>query len=61
MADSKPRTPAKTLAENCDVRIPSESTEYRSARTALLAEVFELRPSSSASPNCGARCRRAAR
>lgn len=43
MADSKPLTPAKTLAENCDVRIPNESAEYRRARTALLAEEIDLR------------------
>ena len=36
-------TPAKTLAENCKVRIENESAEYRRARTALLAEEIELR------------------
>ena len=36
-------TPTKTLAENCKVRIPNESVEYRRARTALLAEEIELR------------------
>lgn len=36
-------TPAKTLAENCKVRFPNESAEYRRARTALLAEEIELR------------------
>ena len=36
-------TPTKTLAENCKVRIPNESAEYRRARTALLAEEIELR------------------
>ncbi|MGN6571424.1 MAG: DUF899 family protein [Pseudolabrys sp.] len=36
-------TPAKTLAENCRVRILNESEEYRRARTALLAEEIELR------------------
>ena len=36
-------TPTKTLAENCTVRIPNESAEYRRARTALLAEEIELR------------------
>ena len=36
-------TPAKTLAENCKVRILNESAEYRQARTALLAEEIELR------------------
>jgi predicted dithiol-disulfide oxidoreductase (DUF899 family) len=35
--------PTKTLAENCKVRIPNESAEYRRARTALLAEEIELR------------------
>ena len=36
-------TPAKTLAENCKVRIADESAEYRRARTALLAEEIDLR------------------
>lgn len=36
-------TPTKTLAENCKVRIPNESAEYRRARTVLLAEEIELR------------------
>ena len=36
-------TPAKTLAENCKVRIANESAEYRRARTALLAEEIDLR------------------
>jgi predicted dithiol-disulfide oxidoreductase (DUF899 family) len=36
-------TPAKELAENCKVRFPNESAEYRRARTALLAEEIELR------------------
>ena len=35
--------PAKELAENCKVRFPNESAEYRQARTALLAEEIELR------------------
>lgn len=34
---------AKTLADNCKVRILNESAEYRRARTALLAEEIELR------------------
>ena len=34
---------AKTLAENCKVRILNEDTEYRRARTALLAEEIDLR------------------
>ncbi len=36
-------TPAKELADNCKVRLPNESAEYRRARTALLAEEIELR------------------
>lgn len=36
-------TSAKELAENCKVRFPNESAEYRKARTALLAEEIELR------------------
>lgn len=36
-------TPAKQLAENCKVRTPNESADYRRARTALLAEEIELR------------------
>jgi len=36
-------TPAKELADNCKVRMPNESAEYRRARTALLAEEIELR------------------
>ena len=35
--------PAKTLAENCKVRIINEDAAYRRARTALLAEEIELR------------------
>jgi predicted dithiol-disulfide oxidoreductase (DUF899 family) len=34
---------ARELAQNCPVRIPNESAEYRRARTALLAEEIELR------------------
>ena len=34
---------AQELAENCKVRFPNESIEYRRARTALLAEEIELR------------------
>ena len=34
---------ASELAANCKVRFPNESTEYRRARTALLAEEIELR------------------
>lgn len=34
---------ARSLAENCDVRIKGESADYRKARTALLAEEIELR------------------
>ncbi|MCW5693535.1 MAG: DUF899 domain-containing protein [Pseudolabrys sp.] len=34
---------ARTLAENCEVRIPGESAAYRKARTDLLAEEIELR------------------
>jgi predicted dithiol-disulfide oxidoreductase (DUF899 family) len=40
---SKALTPAKDLADNCKVRFPNESAEYRRARTALLAEEIELR------------------
>jgi predicted dithiol-disulfide oxidoreductase (DUF899 family) len=36
-------TSAKELAANCKVRFPNESTAYRRARTALLAEEIELR------------------
>ena len=36
-------TPVNDLAENCKVRFPDESAEYRRARTALLAEEIELR------------------
>jgi predicted dithiol-disulfide oxidoreductase (DUF899 family) len=35
--------PAKELARDNPVRIPGESVEYRTARTALLAEEIELR------------------
>ena len=43
--DPKPEslTPAAELARNNPVRIPNESTEYRAARAALLAEEIELR------------------
>ena len=40
---NKTLTPAAELAQNCKVRILNESAEYRSARTALLAEEIELR------------------
>lgn len=40
---NKPLPSARELAENCKVRIPNESAEYRRARTALLAEEIELR------------------
>jgi len=44
MLDSnKPLPSARTLADNCKVRIPGESAGYRAARTALLAEEIELR------------------
>lgn len=36
-------TPAKELANNCKVRFPNESPEYRRARTALLVQEIELR------------------
>ena len=36
-------TPARQLADNCTVRYPNESDNYRRARTALLAEEIELR------------------
>lgn len=36
-------TPALELARRSPVRFPNESPEYRAARTALLAEEFELR------------------
>jgi len=36
-------TPAKELAERSPVRVKNESAEYRKARTALLAEEYELR------------------
>ncbi|MBI1202333.1 MAG: DUF899 domain-containing protein [Rhodopseudomonas sp.] len=35
--------PAIELATNCQVRFPGETSEYRAARTALLAEEIELR------------------
>ena len=35
--------PAATLAANNVIRVPNESSEYRAARTALLAEEIELR------------------
>lgn len=43
--DVKPEAliPAATLAGNSPLRYPNESAEYRSARTALLAEEIELR------------------
>jgi predicted dithiol-disulfide oxidoreductase (DUF899 family) len=43
--DTKTETlaPAATLAAASSVRIPNESSEYRAARTALLAEEIELR------------------
>ena len=40
---SKALTPAAELAQNCKVRFPNESADYRRARTALLAEEIELR------------------
>ena len=40
---TKALTSAKELADNCKVRFPNESAEYRRARTALLAEEIELR------------------
>jgi predicted dithiol-disulfide oxidoreductase (DUF899 family) len=36
-------TAAQALADNCKVRFPGESVEYRRARTTLLAEEIELR------------------
>lgn len=36
-------TPAQELADNCKVRFPNESADYRRARTTLLAEEIELR------------------
>jgi len=39
----QPLAPAKDLARDNPVRIPGESAEYRTARTALLAEEIELR------------------
>jgi predicted dithiol-disulfide oxidoreductase (DUF899 family) len=41
--ETKTLTSAKELADNCKVRFPNESTEYRRARTALLAEEIDLR------------------
>ncbi len=40
---SQTLTSASKLAADCNVRFPGESAEYRSARTALLAEEIELR------------------
>ena len=40
---NKPLPSAAELASACKVRFPGESDEYRSARTALLAEEIELR------------------
>lgn len=42
-AKTETLTPAADLARDGPVRIPGESTEYRAARTALLAEEIELR------------------
>lgn len=42
-AKTETLTPAARLAAENTVRIPSESAEYRAARTALLAEEIELR------------------
>ena len=53
--------PATELARGNSVRFPNESAEYRRAREQLLTEEIELRRTSSASPSCAARCRRAAR
>ena len=44
MLDKNKAPPSsRELAENCGVRILNESTDYRAARTALLAEEIELR------------------
>lgn len=40
---AQPLTPATDLAARSPMRMPNESTEYRTARTALLAEEIELR------------------
>ncbi len=42
-AKTETLTPAATLAVESPVRMPNESAEYRTARTALLAEEIELR------------------
>ncbi len=41
--DPKPLVPALELARRSKMRFPGESSEYRAARTALLAEEIELR------------------
>ncbi len=43
MATQQALKPAKELASDAGVRFPNESTEYRRARSALLAEEIELR------------------
>jgi predicted dithiol-disulfide oxidoreductase (DUF899 family) len=43
MTDSTALKPARELAEKNGVRFPNESTEYRRARTALLAAEIDLR------------------
>jgi len=43
MKESPALVPAAELARRSPVRFPNESAEYRAARTALLAEEFELR------------------
>ena len=43
MTSSQPLKPAMELAQKNGVQFPNESVEYRSARTALLAEEIELR------------------
>ncbi|HEY4090460.1 MAG TPA: DUF899 family protein [Luteibacter sp.] len=40
---AQPLTPATDLAARSPMRMPNESAEYRTARTALLAEEIELR------------------
>ena len=43
MSNTTPLVPASELAARSPVRFPGESSEYRKARTALLAEEIELR------------------
>ena len=54
-------TPAAQLARANTMRIPNESPEYRTARTALLTQEIELRRQIETWPPSAAPCRRAGR